>query len=197
MMEIIFASANRGKIAELKAIFSDTNYKFLFVGQEIEEISVEESGSTFAENAEIKARAFAQKYQLPTLADDSGLEVDSLDGRPGVNSNRWHDGSDHDRNIALLELMQNQSNRAARFITVACLFFPQTENLHFFEGTVSGRISHEITGDQGFGYDPIFVPDGYEQSFASLGLEVKNQLSHRARAFIQVKKFLESQYGQK
>lgn len=115
-----------------------------------------------------------------------------MDNRPGVASNRWFGGSDSDRNIELLRLLQDQENRTARFVTLACLYFPDTKNCHFFEGSVDGTISDAPRGKTGFGYDPIFIPQGFDKTFAELGIEEKNKLSHRARAFAQAKIFLSS-----
>lgn len=190
-MKFLFASSNQGKINELVSLFSDSDHQIVSINDlEYPSLDVDEVGETFSDNALLKARAYADKYQLATLADDSGLEVISLDNQPGVNSNRWFAGSDQDRNDELLRLMQNSKDRSARFVTVACIYFPETRNCHFFEGTVDGTIATAPRGEDGFGYDPIFIPDGYTQTFAELGVSEKNRLSHRAKAFAQVKKFL-------
>jgi XTP/dITP diphosphohydrolase len=189
---IVFASNNQGKIRELDSLFVGSKHQISTVNNvDIKAIEVEENGSTFAENAALKALAYSQKYSIPALADDSGLEVQALNGAPGVASNRWFEGSDNDRNNALLDLLRNQENRSAKFTTVACLHYPETRNLHFFKGVVPGIIAKSPSGNKGFGYDPIFIPSGYDQTFANLGSEIKNRLSHRARAFEQVKQFLD------
>lgn len=190
-MKILFASSNHGKIFELNNLFAGSVFEILSTSNsDYPPIEVAETGNTFSENAELKARAYAERYLLPTLADDSGLEVVELNNKPGVQSNRWFAGSDKDRNVELLRLLEGKINRIARFVTVACAYFPESKNCHFFEGTIDGTISTDSRGSQGFGYDPIFVPIGYNQTFAELGVEEKNKLSHRARAFEQVKKFL-------
>jgi len=190
-MKILFASSNQGKISELNSLFSGTDHEPVSINSDgFQSFEVPENGSTFSENALLKAQAYAEKYRLPSLADDSGLEVVALDNRPGVDSNRWFEGSDNDRNNELLRLLQDQENRNARFVTVACLYFPDTKNCHFFEGSVDGTISDAPRGQAGFGYDPIFIPQGFDKTFAELGIEEKNKLSHRAQAFAQVKTFL-------
>lgn len=192
-MQFIFASSNAGKIAELKDLFADSPHEFIASDDaRINPLDVPETGSTFSENALIKAKAYAAEFNMPTLADDSGLEVAALNNNPGVNSNRWHPGSDAERNAALLKRLEGQSNRAARFVTVACLYFPDADNQHYFEGSVEGRIASAPAGSDGFGYDPLFIPEGHDQTFAELGIEVKNRLSHRAQAFTLVKQFLTS-----
>ena len=192
-MQIIFASSNAGKIAELQALFADSSHEFIATNNpKLPAIEVSETGSTFSENALLKAQAYAEKYQLPTLADDSGLEVVTLNNEPGVASNRWFEGTDEQRNQALLNRLQNATSRAARFITVACLFFPETSDQHYFEGAITGTISPAPSGTSGFGYDPLFIPEGHSHSFAELGPAVKNRLSHRAQAFTLVKQFLET-----
>lgn len=194
-MHILFASNNQGKISEFEAILAGTKFELVSTNSEgFAPLDVVESGETFAENALLKAKAYSEKYNLVSLADDSGLEVKALDNKPGVNSNRWFAGSDADRNQELLKLLKNHPDRSARFVTVACLYFPKTQNCHFFEGSVDGIIGdlEKGRGSAGFGYDPIFIPNGFEQTFAELGVEKKNQLSHRARAFAQVRDFLKN-----
>ncbi len=191
-MKLLFASTNAGKIKEAQAILQPSGIEIISLdqlGKEYED--VEETGATFAANAKLKAAYFAQLSDLTALADDSGLEVETLGNGPGVNSNRWFSGSDEERNQALLQKLEGQINRQARFVTVACLYDPATQAENYFRGEVEGEIVLEPAGAAGFGYDPIFIPSGYRQTFAELGLDVKNQLSHRAKAYQLVREFLE------
>lgn len=192
-MELVLATNNANKLAEIQAQLSLTSIKVLSAHDAgvPDDFDVEETGTTFAENAELKARAFSKLTGLPSIADDSGLMVSALGGEPGVHSKRWVPGTDHDRNQYLLQKVQDKSDRSAQFITVLALFFPDTEKILFFEGTVSGSIATEELGSEGFGYDPIFIPEGYDKTFAQLGIETKNTLSHRARAVQKLKTFLE------
>lgn len=192
-VELLLATANRGKIAELRSLCEPTDITVHSIDEPgIPELDVEETGTTFAENAELKARAFVKATGLPVIADDSGLEVEALDGAPGVQSARWVSGTDHDRNVALLEKLESTPNRKARFITVVCYMKSPDSNPLFFEGIISGTISTTLAGSEGFGYDPIFIPEGFTETFAELGTEVKNKLSHRAQAFAKVLAHLQS-----
>ncbi len=190
-MRLVFASTNQGKINELQKLFESSNLELLTSNDdEVPNLDVPETGDTFHENAHLKALAFSETTLLPSLADDSGLSVAALNGEPGVASARWHDGTDHDRNEALLKRMEGVTDRSAEFITVVCFFDPETNTTEFFEGVVSGTIALEPMGDEGFGYDPIFIPDGYSKTFAELGVDTKNQLSHRYKAFTKFKQYL-------
>ena len=198
-MKIVFATNNQHKLSEIRNIF----------GNQLEVVSladigchedIPETGTTLQENAFQKAEYIFRKYGLSCFADDTGLEVDALNGAPGVYSARYAGGEGHDSeanmNKLLAELGQN-NNRKARFRTVIALILkdkmpdnPSETELKkaavFFEGIVNGRIAYEKSGSEGFGYDPIFIPDGYELSFAELGIDIKNQISHRARAVNQL-----------
>lgn len=192
MVDLLIATTNPGKLAEFKAAFAGSPFTIRTPADfpELEGFEVVETGKTFAEIAELKARSFAQEVGLLTVADDSGLEVDALDGQPGIHSHRFAPGSDEDRYRKLLLFMTDASTRAARFVTVLCLYDPKTDQTHFFEGEVKGEITTEPTGTQGFGYDPVFRPEGYQETFAELGVEVKNTLSHRGRAVAKLKEHL-------
>lgn len=157
---------------------------------DLEGFDVEETGATFAENATLKAQAFGNKTQILTISDDSGLEVIALNGQPGVYSKRFAPGSDQDRNQKILELLESRADRSAQYKAVICLYDPATQSQQFFEGLVKGKIAWQARGTTGFGYDPIFIPDGYEQTFAELGSQIKNRLSHRAQALQAVQKYL-------
>ena len=179
----LLATGNAHKIEEVLALTPDIAWKTLADFPELAGFSPEETGSTFAENAELKARAYCEKTGLGTVAEDSGLEVLALGGEPGVYSARWVAGTDQDRNQALLDRMKGKQDRTARYIAVICVFFPGTGEKHFFEGTVFGKIAETFQGAQGFGYDPLFIPEGYTDTFATLGSGVKHTVSHRKKAF--------------
>jgi XTP/dITP diphosphohydrolase len=182
-MKIFLATGNQHKIEEVKSIAPDIDWLTINDFPELSAFSPIEDGKNFAENAEIKARAFAEKVDILTLAEDSGLVVTSLNGEPGVYSARWINGTDSDRNKALLARLIGKTDRSAKYIATLCLFDPKTEQTNFFVGEVYGQIAKEPAGDQGFGYDPVFIPVGYTETFAQLGIEVKHQLSHRKNAF--------------
>ncbi len=183
-MKLLIASNNKKKLAELLEVFSSHKLDIeLITPQDINiEIEVEENGLTFKENAEKKAIAFYRESSLLTLADDSGLEVDALNGAPGIYSARYAGAKakDLDNNLKLLNELNGISNRNANFNCTLCLF--DGIKTKFFEGKCYGNISEEISGEGGFGYDPLFIPNGYENSFAELDKSVKNKISHRAMA---------------
>ena len=200
-MQILFASSNQGKIAEAKDIFLSSKHQLLSVNdQEIlkplgvivpKDLNIQESAESFQANALIKARAFHHFSHLPCIADDSGLLLDAYPNFLGVNSNRWIEGSDFERNVALLKKLENQVNRRAKFQTILCLYAYKNHQALFFSGEVSGQIALKIQGTGGFGYDPIFIPESYNLSFAQLGVAVKNNISHRVKAWQTLLEFLE------
>ena len=191
-MKIVFATNNQHKLQEVRHI----------LGQRVEVLSlndigchddIPETGATLEENARQKAEYIWQNYHCDVFADDTGLEVDALGGEPGVYSARYAgEGHDSEANMAkLLQKLGDNDHRNARFRTVIALIQKKDvcpcgctsiRQEHLFEGIVEGEITRQRSGVGGFGYDPIFRPDGYEQTFAVLGEEVKNQISHRARA---------------
>jgi XTP/dITP diphosphohydrolase len=194
MQKLLVATNNAHKLQELQVALNLPEFTFVSpkeVGVE-ESFDVDETGETFSENAELKAIAFSKKTNLPSISDDSGLIVYALNGEPGVHSKRWIEGSDHDRNQHLLKKLANVTDRSAEFITVLALHFPETGKTEFFEGRVAGTIGFAEKGTAGFGYDPLFIPNGHTQSFAELGAEVKAQLSHRHNAVEKLKVFLAS-----
>lgn len=148
---------------------------------------VVEDGTTYAENAAKKASVIAQYTGHLSLADDAGLEVNALNGAPGVNSKRWvgEDATDAQRIASLLEALDGVTDRRARFVAAIAVVHPNNTVPEVVVGVCEGQITHAPAGQSGFGYDPIFVPDGYEQTFAELGEEIKNQISHRAKALQQ------------
>ena len=175
------ATRNVHKVEEIRAILSA--FEVLDLSVLTDPPEVEETGSTFLENAILKARAISELTDALVLSDDSGLEVDSLGGDPGVYSARYagEDGNDFLNNEKLLREMDGQSERTARFRCVIVLARGGNV-LADFSGAVEGHILQRNQGEGGFGYDPLFVPEGYERSFAELGEEIKNGLSHRSRA---------------
>ncbi len=184
-MELLLATRNRKKKMELQQMLKDYDIKILTL-DDIEEIpEVVEDGLSFEENAIKKARETAALSGYPCLADDSGLVVDALGGEPGVFSARFagEDADDQKNNNKLLGMMQNveADQRTARFICVIALSSP-TGEVETVSGVCEGRIAYEPCGTGGFGYDPLFVPRGYNQTFAELSLQIKNSISHRGRA---------------
>lgn len=154
---------------------------------------IEETASTLEGNATIKSKTIYNNFRCDCFADDTGLEVQALKGAPGIHSARYA-GQEHNFEANLQKLMyemQGKENRKARFRTVISLFFKDIE--YQFEGIVNGTIINERKGCEGFGYDPVFVPDGYSQTFAEMEADMKNKISHRGRAFTKLTKFLETQ----
>lgn len=193
-MKIVFATNNSHKLEEIRQI----------LGKSIEVLSladinchedIPETAPTIEGNAMMKARYVYDKYGTPCFADDTGLEVEALDGAPGVYSARYagSEGHDSEANMRkLLHELEGKENRRAQFRTVIALIEQKDGKpvTHTFEGKIEGHISDEKRGTSGFGYDPIFVPEGYEQSFAELGNEIKNKISHRARAVARLAEYL-------
>jgi XTP/dITP diphosphohydrolase len=188
MNKIVIATTNKHKFNEIRDILSPIveNIEFLSLnGYEIN--PPKEDGKTFFENALIKARYYYSKLRIPVLSDDSGLEVEALGGRPGVLSARYAGENSTQRDLInkLLKEMEGVTNRKARFVCVA-IFMYGDEKFIFSQGVLWGNISHEPRGDKGFGYDPVFIPDGYTRTLAELGEEVKNKISHRYNAFFEL-----------
>jgi len=188
-MKIIFASNNKNKIREIKHVLGKS-FTLLSLNDINMEEDIPEDEPTLEGNAIKKARYIFMATGMNVFADDTGLEVDALDGRPGVHSARFvGESKDSEANIEkLLVLLNNSANRNARFRTVIALILGGKE--YFFEGIVSGTIIREKRGSQGFGYDPVFVPEGKNMTFAEMDLDEKNKISHRARAFEKLKSFL-------
>jgi XTP/dITP diphosphohydrolase len=178
MQELIFVSTNKGKISEINQLLNGGfNVKGLQDLGHFEEI--EETGSTLQENALIKAQTINTIYKVNCFADDSGLMIDVLENQPGVKSARFagEKATDKDNINKVLALMEGLENRKASFNTVICLIW-NNEN-YFFEGKIEGKIIDKPQGENGFGYDPIFVPNGFDVSFAQMTNEEKNKISHR------------------
>ncbi len=185
--KIVAASGNANKIREIKQIFSDTEIipmqSLGFDGD------IPETGETFKENAEIKAKFIAEKFCVPALADDSGLCVDALGGAPGVYSARFSGGGDEENRRLLLKKLENENNRNAHFTSAVCLYLPDGTK-YFGEGETHGQILFEDTGSNGFGYDCIFYSDDLKKSFGIASAEEKNRVSHRYRALCDLAKKL-------
>lgn len=189
MKKIVFATNNKHKLEEIRKITNGT-LQILSLSDIHCTEEIEENGVTLEENALLKARFVKEKYGYDCFADDTGLEVEALDGAPGVYSARYVGEACNpvDNMRKLLTVLQGVENRNARFRTVIALLIDGEE--HLFEGIVKGKIIEEKRGKAGFGYDPVFMPDGYKQTFAELGNEVKNQISHRALATRKLAVFL-------
>lgn len=190
-MELVFASNNEHKVNEVRAIAGSA-----IILKSLNDIAcfddIPETGSTFEENAGQKSRYIFDRYHCDCFADDSGLEIDALNGEPGVYSARYSGNRDFEQNMQLvLDRLEGHKNRTARFRTVISLILNGNE--HLFEGSIEGKITLQRSGSKGFGYDPIFQPDGYEISFAEMDPAEKNRISHRAIAVEKLISFLETQ----
>jgi XTP/dITP diphosphohydrolase len=197
LSSLLLGTRNPGKVLEIQTILGDVLWRIRSL-REFADIEIPaETGDTYAANAIIKAQFYARATGICTLADDSGLEVEALGGAPGVYSARYAGAgaSDADRRTLLLsELAQVPSGkRKARFVCVVAIALPDGTILNTSEGTCNGTIIFEPRGSGGFGYDPLFVPDGFDKTFAELPNSIKNQLSHRARALLKTREFLVSQ----
>jgi len=189
MQQLVFATNNRHKLQEVAGKV-EGKIQLLTLDDIGCHYDIAETGATFSENAAIKSYYIYNKYNLNCFGDDSGLVIDALLGEPGVFSARYAgEHGNHDANIAkVLQNLGDNADRAARFITVISLIWEGTE--YFFEGVIEGTIRHERSGAEGFGYDPIFQPDGYNITFAEMGMDEKNKISHRAIAMNQLIAFL-------
>lgn len=202
-MKIVFATNNQHKLQEIRDILG-SDYEVVSLKEIGCDADIPETGNTLEENALQKAQYVYDHYHLSCFADDTGLEVEALDGAPGVHSARYAEGTDHDSeaNMAkLLRELDGKENRKARFRTVICYIEKKDvcpcgctsiKKIHQFDGIIEGHIATRKQGTEGFGYDPIFVPEGYDQSFAQLGEEIKNGISHRARAVAKLAEYLKN-----
>ena len=194
--ELLVATGNAGKLREMRALLNDLPITLVSLADfpAIEEVA--ETGSTFVENAALKAFGYARQSGLLTLADDSGLEIDALDGAPGVRSARYL--GDHASYLARMNALltalkaANDMARTARFVCALAIASDKQEMLYTTEGTCQGRIADSPRGSNGFGYDPVFLPDGYTQTFGELSAGIKNGISHRGRALAKAHQFLAS-----
>ncbi len=192
LKKIVIASKNQGKIVEFKKILEPLGYQ-VYSSKDFPEIGeIEETGSTFRENALIKAKYVAEKTGMIALADDSGLEVEALGGAPGVYSARYAgvNASDEDNNNKILFQLQNieEGERKGRYVSALALYDPEKKEAEIVEGTCDGIILEEKKGTGGFGYDPLFYLPGLGKTFAEIPLEIKNKISHRGKALEKLKK---------
>ena len=191
--EIIIGTNNQGKYKELCDLLPDNIKKYS--PKELNIASPKETGKSFKENSFIKASYFSKKANQICLSDDSGLEIDLLEGKPGIYSSRWA-GIKNNFDLAIRKVFkemchvkknwQNENN--ARFICCMTLYWPNGKNF-FTEGSIKGKISNTKKGKNGFGYDPIFIPDGYKETFAEMDPKLKMSIDHRFNAFFKLKKF--------
>ncbi len=200
-MKIVFATNNKNKLEEIREILGN-KYEVLSLKDINCNVDIPETGKTLEENAIIKAKYIFDNYDISVFADDTGLEVDALNGAPGVYSARYAGGEGHDSEAnmnKLLSELNGNDNRKARFRTVIAYIQKSKKQQEgsqnnikplLFEGIVEGKITTEKKGNSGFGYDPIFQPEGYNYTFAELGHDIKNKISHRARAVRQFVEYL-------
>ena len=206
-MKIVFATNNAHKLSEIRSILGES-IEVLSLKDIGCDVDIPETGATLEDNALQKAQYIYDHYHMDCFADDTGLEVEALNGAPGIYSARYASmdstttAASHDSkaNMArLLKELGNHNNRKARFRTVIALIQKKDvcpcgctsiKEVHKFEGIVEGQIIRERRGGEGFGYDPIFQPDGYDQTFAELGMDIKNHISHRARAVQKLAEYL-------
>jgi XTP/dITP diphosphohydrolase len=190
-MFLVFATNNAHKLEEVQAILGDA-FKVLSLHDIQCNEEIEESADSFEGNALLKARYIFENYKMPCFSDDSGLEVEALHNAPGIFSARYAgEQGNHEKNIdkLLLEL-KNEHNRKARFRTVLC-FIDKDGEIKYFNGIINGTITLERHGNKGFGYDPVFMPDGYTMTFAEMSAAEKNNISHRARAVKELLNYLQ------
>ena len=196
MIKIIFATGNQGKMREIKAIMSDMDVEILSMKEAGIDVDIEENGTTFEENALIKARAIVKEADAIVLADDSGLEIDYLDKAPGVLSARYM-GEDTPyslKNAHILDLLKEVegSARSARFVCSIAAVFPDGREFTTY-ATIEGEIAHKSAGENGFGYDPIFFVPEFGKTTAELSADEKNKISHRGKALTMMKEILKEE----
>lgn len=193
MSKVILASNNKHKLEEIQAILSDLDYELISMKDAGLDIDIEENGVTFEENSLIKAKAVMEALGISAIADDSGLMVDALEGKPGVYSARFagEPSNDQKNNEKLLALLKDvpDNKRTARFVSVITMLFNNGETL-VVRGEAEGKIGYEYKGNNGFGYDPLFIDELTGLTFAELTSEQKNENSHRARALTKLKEAL-------
>lgn len=193
-MQLLIATQNPGKKREFQELLQESGLDLLF----LDDLDLkgflfpEESGRTFQENSSIKAKSLSEFTGIVSVADDSGLSVEALDGFPGVVSARWLTGTDQDRIDGLLQKMKLLTDRRAQFTCSICLSIPSERKTLFFDGFQIGTIAEKPQGSNGFGYDPIFIPEGQTATYAELGSEYKNKHSHRAVALEKFKSYIKN-----
>jgi len=192
-MKLVFATNNKHKVEEVQDILKGLDIELLTLADIGCDADIPEDADTFEGNALQKARYIRDNYHLNCFADDTGLQVKALNWEPGVYSARYAGNHDSEANmVKLLANLQGKDDRTAQFKTAVALIIDDKEYL--FEGIVTGHIAEEKSGTAGFGYDPIFVPDGYDKTFSELGSEIKNSISHRGRAIRKLADFLKAEY---
>lgn len=180
MKDIMIATSNKGKVREYKSLLEPLGY-IVHDLSELDPIEIDENGSTFQENALIKAKSIQGKCNMTVIADDSGLEIDALNKEPGIHSARYLEGHDYSyKNKVLLERMKGKTDRSARFVCAIALCDETGD--HLFTGVMEGKINDQAAGDNGFGYDPIFLVEQFGKTSAQLTMEQKNSVSHRGIA---------------
>lgn len=191
-MKIVFASNNPNKLAEMRQALGD-GFELLSLADVGFEGDIPETGETLEHNAKEKAQYIFDRVQLPVFADDTGLEIDALDGKPGVHTAHYSGTRNPENNMSkVLSEMEGCADRSAQFRTVISFITPNRDEL--FEGIVTGDIANEISGTTGFGYDPIFKPEGEKRTFAEMTMEEKAQANHRVRALAKLISFIKSNY---
>lgn len=198
MKKLLIATSNKGKLAEIKSVLEGVPFEIVSIADMPEiptDFEVEETGTTFEENAAIKAKAYAQKSGLMALADDSGICVDALGGKPGVYSARYGETAEI-RNQKLLEEMKGvlEEKRGARYVCAIAIYDPETEKLLECKGECEGLITEMPKGENGFGFDPIFFSTELGKTMAEAAAEEKNSVSHRGRALRKAKELLLKEY---
>lgn len=198
-MKLLLATNNLDKISEIKNKLIGLRFEILTLKDVVKNVDVIEDSDTLEGNALKKAKEFYEATGIPAIADDTGLFVDALSGEPGVYSSRYAgDDATYDDNCNLLLKNLNGipiEKRSAYFKTVIC-FYKNPEEQYFFEGIVRGKITENKRGAAGFGYDPVFIPDGFDKTYAEMSLEEKNYLSHRAKSLEQFRLFLDKKYSE-
>lgn len=189
-MKLIVATHNQNKIKEIYEILKESNIELVSLLDLNDREDIIEDGITYEENAFIKAKAIYDKYKSIVFADDSGIEITALNDEPGVNSKRFSDGGDLGNNLKVLELLKNNENREARFVCTICLY--DGIKPLYFKGEVRGTISTELRGTNGFGYNPIFIPEGYSETLGELSVEIKDSISHRKNALTKLSEYLKT-----
>ena len=201
MKKIVFATNNQHKLDEIRSILGE-QFEIVSLRDIGCDVDIPETADTLEGNAMMKAQYIWDHYHMSVFADDTGLEVEALNGAPGVFSARYAGGEGHDSEANMQKLLRElteKNNRRAQFRTVIALILKKDvcpcgctsiKEVHQFEGIVKGQITRERHGSEGFGYDPIFQPDGYDTTFAELGMDIKNHISHRARAVKKLAEFL-------
>ncbi len=181
MLKLLLATTNQNKIKEYRQLLKGLSITILTLPPKLD-FAVEETGKTYRANAILKARAYGKKLGLPTLTDDTGLEIKALNGFPGIFSNRFANGNFSLARKEILSRLTGIKNRSARFVCALAFYLPQTGQITVFTGTVNGTIALKARGAHGFGYDPIFIPRGHQFTFGQMSARQKNRLSHRYQA---------------